>query len=262
MASRCSTTSASLGLAPHRLQGRRRRAGGARARCIARIKELGATSYLEVVSTSAEACLQSARVARELGVDRLLGGTQVEEVLAILAGSERAVPAVPRPAVRSPDAARAARPRTIAADCRRFRALGVRGRRSARVSRDRGRSARARARGAATRWTAPCSSRAASATRRADPRARRGRRRCVHRRLGGVRRLVRAARRLAALAAESSPRCLPLIRSRSCSRARIPIRRPASCSRAESRAVVIEDSLDGVRGRARRRARRSAGTSR
>src|SRR5882757_8787531 len=52
------------------------------------IKTLGATSYLEVVSTSAEACLQSARFARELGVDRLLGGTQVEDVLAILAGSD------------------------------------------------------------------------------------------------------------------------------------------------------------------------------
>src|SRR5438552_8322783 len=52
-----------------------------------RIKALGATSYLEVVSTSAEACLQSMRNARELGVDRLLGGTQVEEGLSILAGS-------------------------------------------------------------------------------------------------------------------------------------------------------------------------------
>jgi hypothetical protein len=52
-----------------------------------RIKEMGATSYMEVVSTSAEACLRSARVARDIGVDRLLGGTQVDEVLAILAGS-------------------------------------------------------------------------------------------------------------------------------------------------------------------------------
>src|SRR5262245_35107439 len=51
------------------------------------IKQLGATSYLEVVSTTPEACLQSARLARELGVDRLLGGTQVDDVLAILAGS-------------------------------------------------------------------------------------------------------------------------------------------------------------------------------
>lgn len=54
----------------------------------ARIKATGATSYMEVVSTSPEAALQSARVARELGVDRLLGGTQVDEILAILAGSQ------------------------------------------------------------------------------------------------------------------------------------------------------------------------------
>src|SRR5690242_14152828 len=52
-----------------------------------RIRQVGATSYMEVVSTSAEACLRSARVAREIGVDRLLGGTQVDEVLEILAGS-------------------------------------------------------------------------------------------------------------------------------------------------------------------------------
>ncbi|MBU6448646.1 MAG: hypothetical protein KGQ26_03380 [Rhodospirillales bacterium] len=54
----------------------------------ARIKELGATSYLEVVATSPEAALHSARIGRALGVDRLLGGTQVAETLDILAGSE------------------------------------------------------------------------------------------------------------------------------------------------------------------------------
>lgn len=52
-----------------------------------KIKATGATSYMEVVSTTPEAALQSARVARDLGVDRLLGGTQVDEILAILAGS-------------------------------------------------------------------------------------------------------------------------------------------------------------------------------
>ena len=57
------------------------------AELAARIRKLGATSYMEVVSTSPEACLRSARVGREIGVDRLLGGTQVEEVLEILAGS-------------------------------------------------------------------------------------------------------------------------------------------------------------------------------
>ena len=52
-----------------------------------RIKDRGATSYMEVVSTSAEACLNSARVALEVGIDRLLGGTDVDEALDIVSGS-------------------------------------------------------------------------------------------------------------------------------------------------------------------------------
>ncbi|HWJ19934.1 MAG TPA: hypothetical protein VNR65_14530, partial [Geobacterales bacterium] len=44
-----------------------------------RIKAAGSTTYMEVVSTSPEACLRSARVARDIGIDWLLGGTQVEE---------------------------------------------------------------------------------------------------------------------------------------------------------------------------------------
>lgn len=52
-----------------------------------RIKERGATSYMEVVSTSAAACLNSARAALEVGVDRLLGGTDVDEALGIVSGS-------------------------------------------------------------------------------------------------------------------------------------------------------------------------------
>lgn len=52
-----------------------------------RIKKGGATSYMEVVSTSPEACLRSARAAVEIGVDRLLGGTDVTQVLKILDGT-------------------------------------------------------------------------------------------------------------------------------------------------------------------------------
>lgn len=52
-----------------------------------RIEKTGATSYMEVVSTDKEACLRSARAAVEIGVDRLLGGTDVREVLAILDGT-------------------------------------------------------------------------------------------------------------------------------------------------------------------------------
>jgi len=52
-----------------------------------RIKGRGAISYMEVVSTSQDACLRSARAAVEIGVDRLLGGTAVDDILAILEGS-------------------------------------------------------------------------------------------------------------------------------------------------------------------------------
>lgn len=52
------------------------------------IKTLGAMTYLEVVSTTPEECIRSARVGRDIGIDRLLGGTQVREVCDILAGSQ------------------------------------------------------------------------------------------------------------------------------------------------------------------------------
>ncbi|MFI0844900.1 4-hydroxythreonine-4-phosphate dehydrogenase [Mesorhizobium sp. IMUNJ 23232] len=55
---------------------------------VADIHGAGAVSYMEVVSTTSEACLQSARIARDLGVQRLLGGTQVDEILEVLDGSE------------------------------------------------------------------------------------------------------------------------------------------------------------------------------
>lgn len=55
------------------------------------IKEAGCTSYLEVVSTSPEAALKSARVAVELGVDCLLGGTEVDAFLALSRQSQTKV---------------------------------------------------------------------------------------------------------------------------------------------------------------------------
>jgi uncharacterized protein related to proFAR isomerase len=91
-----------------------------------RIKATGATSYMEVVSTSREACLRSARVARDIGVDRLLGGTQVEEVLAILAGSPvRYLPFPGRPFEHPTKLAGSAA--QIEEDCRRFQAMGCAG---------------------------------------------------------------------------------------------------------------------------------------
>jgi len=91
-----------------------------------RIKAAGATSYMEVVSTSREACLRSARVARDIGIDRLLGGTQVEEVLEILAGSAvRYLPFPGRPFEHPTRLAGSAA--QVEDDCRRFQAMGCAG---------------------------------------------------------------------------------------------------------------------------------------
>ena len=55
----------------------------------AAIQNSGATSYLEVVSETADAALRSARTARQIGVNRLLGGSaeQADAILELLAGS-------------------------------------------------------------------------------------------------------------------------------------------------------------------------------
>ena len=91
-----------------------------------RIKQAGATSYLEVVSTTPEACLRSARVAVEIGVDRLLGGTDVEPILDILAKSR--VGYYPFPGRPEGHPTRlGGTPETVAVDCRRFGVLGCAG---------------------------------------------------------------------------------------------------------------------------------------
>jgi len=91
-----------------------------------RIKEMGAVSYMEVVSTTTEACLQSARVAREIGVDRLLGGTQIDEVMAILAGSSVQYLPFPGRPFGHPTQLRG-NAEDVARDCRRFRERGAAG---------------------------------------------------------------------------------------------------------------------------------------
>ncbi len=53
-----------------------------------RIKAKGATSYLEVVSLDRRSEITSARAAVEIGVDILLGGTRVQDVLPIVAGTD------------------------------------------------------------------------------------------------------------------------------------------------------------------------------
>jgi uncharacterized protein related to proFAR isomerase len=49
-----------------------------------RIRESGATVYLEVVSLDAESEIKSAKAALEFGIDRLMGGTHPELVLPIV----------------------------------------------------------------------------------------------------------------------------------------------------------------------------------
>jgi len=52
------------------------------------IRANGHTSYLEVVSETDEATLESARVAAEIGPDYLIGGTLIEPIQEILAGTD------------------------------------------------------------------------------------------------------------------------------------------------------------------------------
>ena len=91
------------------------------------IKAQGAISYLEVVGTTPEACLRSVRIALEIGVDRLLGGTDVDAALRDPRGQRDRVLPVPRLSLRPPDRCSAAEPEDVAAHCRRFVAKGCAG---------------------------------------------------------------------------------------------------------------------------------------
>ncbi len=93
---------------------------------VVQIRAQGATTYMEVVSTSVEASLNSARVARDIGVERLLGGTQVDDVLQILAGSATTYHPFPGKPVGHPTKL-GGTPEDVEADCRRFAAKGCAG---------------------------------------------------------------------------------------------------------------------------------------
>lgn len=90
------------------------------------IKASGATSYMEVVSESPEACVGSARKAVEIGVDRLLGGTEVAPTLEILAGM--GIEYLPFPGRPEGHPTRLGGSASdIEKDCRRFAELGCSG---------------------------------------------------------------------------------------------------------------------------------------
>lgn len=90
------------------------------------IRNTGAFSYMEVVSTSLEDCLNSARNAREIGVDRLLGGTEAEQVLEVLGDSGiEYLPFPGRPEGHPTNLGGSTD--EVEADCRRFAELGCAG---------------------------------------------------------------------------------------------------------------------------------------
>lgn len=96
------------------------------AELVRRLAGAGATVYLEVVSTTPEACLRSAETAVALGVDCLLGGVQAEAILTILEGS--GIDYFPFPGRPHDHPTKlGGGPADIAADCRRLRALGCAG---------------------------------------------------------------------------------------------------------------------------------------
>lgn len=90
------------------------------------IKESGATSYMEVVSASPEAALNSARVAAEIGVDRLLGGTDVEGILRSLNGAALGLYPFPGKPTGHPTKL-GGTPDLVEAQCERFLELGCAG---------------------------------------------------------------------------------------------------------------------------------------
>lgn len=90
------------------------------------IKDMGATSYLEVVSETPEACLNSARIGGELGVDCLLGGTAAVDILNILKGTRTLY--YPFPGKPSGHPTRlGGTPADIENDCRKFLDAGCAG---------------------------------------------------------------------------------------------------------------------------------------
>ena len=91
-----------------------------------RIRSLGATSYMEVVSETPEDCLRSASVARDLGVDRLLGGTDVVRINDILAGTGTAYFPFPGFPTGHPTKL-GGKAADVTAHCESFRAAGCSG---------------------------------------------------------------------------------------------------------------------------------------
>jgi hypothetical protein len=90
------------------------------------IRASGAISYMEVVSTTPETCLASARIAAELGVDCVMGGADVAAMQEILRKAETRLfpfPGFPR----GHPTKLAGTPEDIEAHCRDFAVKGCAG---------------------------------------------------------------------------------------------------------------------------------------
>lgn len=91
-----------------------------------RIRASGATSYMEVVSETPEACLRSAEAAKKLGIDRLLGGTDVGAIKGILTGTSTTYYPFPGFPVGHPTKL-GGQPSDVTAHCERFMVQGCGG---------------------------------------------------------------------------------------------------------------------------------------
>ncbi|MBM3525234.1 MAG: hypothetical protein FJX57_19990, partial [Alphaproteobacteria bacterium] len=94
-------------------------------RVVDRIRAAGATSYLEVVSTTPDAVTTSLRAGKALGVDRLLGGTDIDAARSVLGDLSGYHPFPGRPAGHPTKLGGTAA--EIATDCRRAIAAGCGG---------------------------------------------------------------------------------------------------------------------------------------
>ena len=112
---------------------------------VAMIHRRGGTSYLEVVSTTPESVARSLATARALGVDCVLGGTDLEAARRAL-GDLRGYFPFPGQPVGHPTRLEGT-PSLVAAHCARGARDGLRRRRPPRLPGHRSRSAGARARG-------------------------------------------------------------------------------------------------------------------
>ena len=110
------------------------------------IRRRGGVCYLEVVSTTNEAMLRSLEAARALGVDRILGGTDLDAAQRILGDLSRYFPFPGNPVGHPTRLGGSAA--LVADHCRRARDAGLRRRGSSRLPGDRGRPARPRPGGA------------------------------------------------------------------------------------------------------------------